>query len=186
VCGHELTAAQDYAHYDERNASWPEQLAAPLFAAPVEFDICHASCTPEPAPLARPGAAVLAYPPRTHGGAGAPLPACSDAEPVYGSYLPVHALDTLRPPAPLPASSQPGTPVAGAHRFVPHGCRWAHAGVRFGPHVAECVRAVRAVLVLGDSHGRVVADGLAHRLSGRPEIMTVSVSAHVWSALVGF
>jgi hypothetical protein len=103
------------------------------------------------------------------------LPSCSVTEPVYGSYLPVHELDRLYPPAPLPLSETPGMPVAGQYRFAPHGCQWNHAGLRFSPHLDQCTAERKKVLVIGDSHGRVTADGIFHRLSGEREVMSASV-----------
>jgi hypothetical protein len=177
-----MLTTQRYAHYDEHNVSWPEQLAQPLFPEPLELSICPSECKPEVAPRARSNGITYTYPPshqRDLDGRHIGLPACSESEPVYGSYLPVHELDRLFPPARLPSSSPAGIPVAGRHRFVTHSCRWMHAGLRFGMHIDKCLVEEKRVLVLGDSHGRVIADALSHRLTGQPGILTISVGRSI-------
>jgi hypothetical protein len=154
--------------------AYPEQLASPLFDSPIALSICP-QCTPEPTPQLSPSASLFSYPSSSieKADARATLPPCSSTDAVRGSYLPVHPLDAVRPLVPPPLSGT-GFPTAGHYTFVPHGCRWAHAGLRFGDPW-KCVESKKSVLVVGDSHGRVVADALGHRMAGRTSVLTESV-----------
>jgi hypothetical protein len=192
-----------YAGYDEKNSSWPNMLRRPLLQESLEMSICSSSCEPFRAPrLASTSAPASVksshiYPPpspdqlsldQSHNQKlQVALPACSTEEVVPGSYLPQHPMDILYPPAPLPTSevggaseaTSNGIPVAGRYTFVPHGCTHdtnLKGGRRFSDPslMAACTSHPKRVMVIGDSHGRVIADGLAHRLSGNPNIMTES------------
>jgi len=45
--------------------------------------------------------------------------------------------------------------------------------MRFGDHTV-CTQKKRKIFFMGDSHGRVVYDGMVHRLSGKNDVMTES------------
>jgi hypothetical protein len=180
------------------NQSWPELLRTPLFSQ-TTLSICSSICTPHPAPRLDPSSPSATYPATfpdeyeahkfySQHFSNDDLPACSPSEHISGSYIPQHPLDVLYPPAPLPTSkfggasevTQPGHPIAGRHVFIPHGCRYTHTGQRFhdatlcttSPTLASGPQNnKKKVLVIGDSHGRVIADGLVHRLRGERRIM---------------
>jgi hypothetical protein len=165
---------------NELNASWPDLLRSPLISEPITLDICPRSCQQANIERASTHQHGFHYPPSPAATSVTPpyIETCSDTMPVPGSYLPVHFMDALYPPAPLPQSFPPGEPVAGRYAFVPRDCRWNHPGLRFS-NPMSCASRPRNVLIIGDSHGRVAMDGLYHRLSGQPEILAESVSSAI-------
>ncbi|KAL1739597.1 hypothetical protein HDZ31DRAFT_68776 [Schizophyllum fasciatum] len=180
---------QDYEGFVEtdnmRELPWPPLLLHPLLEHTLRIPWASSDCRPYtvpplfdahrtsvPAPLA---AAALTLP---------DLPSCAgrDPAPIPGSYYPAHPLDVLWPEWNYP---QPhGRPLGGRHRFLPHGCEWRHAGMR--PASAHrCTRRRASVLVLGDSHGRNVHDGMAHRLNGTRGVLHSSPKIAFKEARVG-
>ena len=100
------------------------------------------------------------------------LPACSGQDPTRGTYIPHHPLDLLDSPIQWPAPG--GRRIGERYRFVPAGCKWKHAGMRFA-NIEACTEKRHHVLSIGDSHGRQLQDGLIHRLSGLPSVALESV-----------
>ena len=99
------------------------------------------------------------------------LPECSQTEPVYGSYIPVSYLEAHNPQGfdePLPANQN-------SYKFVPANCRFTHAGMRYAGHEACFSLPEVKVRVIGDSHMRVIFDGIVHRLKGNQDTMNQSV-----------
>ena len=169
-----LIVFQNYVGYSETNSSWPEMQLRPLLANPIELSSCPSHCTPVPPKPLLPSRTFFTYPTASASTSisTAALPACSGREPIRGSYLPAHPLDILYPP--FGFSDPIGTPVVGRYQFVPIGCEWKHAGRRFGD-ASKCTKTKKNVLVIGDSHGRVVYDAMLHRLQGNRDILTKSV-----------
>ncbi|KAG8875682.1 hypothetical protein FRB98_007665, partial [Tulasnella sp. 332] len=93
------------------------------------------------------------------------------SSPIQGSYLPIHPLDAHHPPAEQHFHN--GNTVGGHYQFVPHGCQWTHAARRFHDP-SSCLNRKKKVLIIGDSHGRAVYDGIVHRLSGQTSFLTHS------------
>ncbi|KAI5834331.1 hypothetical protein K523DRAFT_412494 [Schizophyllum commune Tattone D] len=110
------------------------------------------------------------------------LPSCAGLDPITGSYYRAHTLDVLWPeiyyPQPL------GRPVGGRYRFMPHDCEWRHAGMR-AASAHRCTGKKSSVYTLGDSHGRLVHDGVIHRLNGTAGQMTASPKLEFKTAEVG-
>ncbi|KAL1715257.1 hypothetical protein EV715DRAFT_275970 [Schizophyllum commune] len=186
-----LTAAhyyEDYNAYNERNATWAENLDRPLFSQPIEFDACDPSCLAYKPHLLNPARSTLALDGASRATSDllsspdADLPACESDDPIPGVYVPHHPLDALYPPVSYPAGHK--VPVHGRYRFAPEGCRFRHAGLRFGDP-SLCTERAERVLFIGDSHGRVAYDAMVHRLSGAMDMMVKSEKVHDKNATLG-
>lgn len=168
---------ENYNAYNERNKSWAEVLDRPLFSKLVALDVCASGCPTYSAPKQNSSRDVftLGDQPDSHHLLDDFLPPCTGDDPIPGVYVPQHPLDALN--APVPYFGVLKRPVYGRYRFVPEGCRFRHAGLRYGdPSV--CTRQAAKILVIGDSHGRIAYDAMVHRLSGKTEILLVSEKAH--------
>lgn len=174
-----LPRPQNFNYFNETMKGYAELLWRPMLSTPVELSICSTTCLPHQPPLL--SKTFIKYPPPAPGVDKLQLPPCSGAQPVRGGYLPSNRHDTIYPPFALPQHGYRF--VAGHYDFVPEGCAWNHAGLRFRDH-EPCTRQPRRVLVMGDSHGRVAYDSMVHRLSGQQTINLDSVRQVVLATLV--
>ncbi|KAE9411328.1 hypothetical protein BT96DRAFT_911943 [Gymnopus androsaceus JB14] len=160
---------EKYEGFSETGDTWPEMHLLPLFD-PLTLKGCSPECVAKSdvIPSMSRKVTVIPAPPTSWKDA---LPACDSSDPIQGSYIPLHPLDRLYP---LHTNPEPqGVPVVGRYGFVPESCVWRHAGMRFGDHTV-CTQKKRKIFFMGDSHGRVVYDGMVHRLSGKSDVMTES------------
>ncbi|KAL1689736.1 hypothetical protein GGG16DRAFT_57138 [Schizophyllum commune] len=180
-------AYEDYQGFietdDMRSLPWPPLLQHPLLMQTLRIPWGSSDCRPYtvppifdshraevPAPLA----------PADH--TLDDLPACTGLDPIRGAYYPAHPLDVLWPEWNYP---QPhGRPVGGRYRFMPHDCEWRHAGMR-AASAHRCTRRKSSVYVLGDSHGRLMYDGMVFRLNGTRGVMHASPKIEFKTAKVG-
>ncbi|KAL1744212.1 hypothetical protein HDZ31DRAFT_39231 [Schizophyllum fasciatum] len=179
---------EDYNAYNERNATWAEMLDRPLFPRPIEFDVGSPVCPAYKPPQLDPARATFSpdIPSRVSDLSPPPFdaayPSCEGDDPISGAYVPHNPLDALYPPVPYPVGHK--GPVHGRYRFVPRGCRFRHAGLRYGDP-SLCTERAGRVLVMGDSHGRVAYDAMVHRLSGATEMMLRSEKVRDKNATLG-
>ncbi|KAH7104542.1 hypothetical protein BKA62DRAFT_692573 [Auriculariales sp. MPI-PUGE-AT-0066] len=151
---------ETYFSYWENNMEWPPQATERvMLRSPLYLEAC-VSCRSFVAPPSGVNATLLIAPPTAQ-----PQPACSTSEPVYGSYIPVSYMETHNSLfnfyEPLPANQN-------AYKFVPAGnCQYTHDGLRYTKHDGCFSQQKSSVLLHGDSHQRVLYDGLVHRLSGQ-------------------
>ncbi|KAL1723261.1 hypothetical protein EV715DRAFT_191548 [Schizophyllum commune] len=178
-------AYERYEGFNEANATgslpWPELQLRPLLAHAILLP-AHSLCggyIPSPLNashhLTIPGSA---YPIDDDSA----LPACAGQDPTRGTYIPHHPLDLLDSPIQWPAPG--GRRIGERYRFVPAGCKWKHAGMRFA-NIEACTEKRHHVLSIGDSHGRQLQDGLIHRLSGLPSVALESGKADFKNGSVG-
>jgi hypothetical protein len=83
-------------------------------------------------------------------------------------------MDQLYPPSPLWAPEH--IPVMGRYRFAPAGCAWHHSAIR-GPafQPQTCLAAKKRMLIIGDSHARLLYHGITHRLKGEPGFLASNI-----------
>jgi hypothetical protein len=139
-----------------------------------ELSSCLSHFTPVPPKRLLPSRTFFTYPTASASTSisTAVLSACSGRKPIQCSCLTAHPLDILYLPFGL--SDPIGTSVVGRCQFVPIGCKWLHAGRGFRD-ACKCTKTKKNVLVMGDSHGRVVYDTMLHWLQGNQGILTISV-----------
>jgi len=146
---------------------WPPQSTERvLLRNPLFFEACP-SCHSFVAP---PGALNATILPDAESKVSTPT--CSSTAPVYGSYIPVSFLETHNVGnfyEPLPANQN-------EYHFIPQGeCQYTHAGLRYSEHDACFALPKTQVLLHGDSHMRVMYDGVVHRLQGNQWTLVESV-----------
>jgi hypothetical protein len=193
---HLVSLAQNWTAFDEMVHEGPINLNQQLLTQPYTLPSC-VGCPRYYAPAVIPGKTLIGYTESdaesvspvqaTFGTANIPalseIPSCDVAktrDPVRGSFLPF-------PPVLSSVNffaHRPGG-FAGTHAFVPQHCMYRHPGMRFADH-ADCVKgreatdgrgSERKILVIGDSHARVLYDGMAARLQGKKDYNTRSVSS---------
>ncbi|KAJ7583977.1 hypothetical protein C8J56DRAFT_196072 [Mycena floridula] len=166
-----------YEGFSETNTSWPEMHLQPVFD-PIFLKTCSPECSANSA-VVKPFNRRVTTIPETQ---SATLPACNSSDSVPGSFIPLHHLDRFYPQHQNPEPV--GVPVVGRYGFVPESCEWKHAGLRFGDHSA-CTKKKRKIFLVGDSHGRVIFDSMAHRLSGHSDLLMESEKVGDKFATVG-
>ncbi|BGP43599.1 hypothetical protein JCM10450v2_007774 [Rhodotorula kratochvilovae] len=177
---------ENYESVKERvveRGSWPKDLPLllrPLVPAPVQLDLCSSTCAPylpahldgsSPDVLPATSAAALGLQQR------ASLPSCGAAAragTLEGGYFPVSMYDVLYPRYRQPIAWQKTRLIAGHSGWVPFGCEWRHDGRRFS-EPASCTAKEHSVMIIGDSHARVMWDLTSNRLSGSNEVLTESL-----------
>lgn len=175
-----LRVPQDYAGVRERvvkRGAWPKDLPLlqlPLTPAPVELDICSPTCRsylPTPPegrkePILPPSSPAAVYAEQR-----AALPTCGEAARAGtfdGAYLPASPASLLHPHYRETLAESHTRFVGGYSTFVPLGCEWRHAGRRFSSH-ESCIEKEHKLMMIGDSHSRVLWDVVSNRLSGSKE-----------------
>ncbi|BGP11399.1 hypothetical protein JCM10049v2_007304 [Rhodotorula toruloides] len=113
------------------------------------------------------------------------LPLCDNRSTPPGGYIPSplileHTLHPVEYRLPVIA----GRPLAGLLDWVPQGCRWDHAGLEGRDH-APCLAQKHRMLVIGDSHTRVLSEATLHRLEGREGMLLATVPAPSRTSVVG-
>ncbi|TRM56120.1 hypothetical protein BD626DRAFT_520889 [Schizophyllum amplum] len=158
-------AYEDYQGFvegqDMRTLPWPPLLQRRLLEQPIRLPWAASDCRPYTVPPIFESHLTEVPAPLTPADqALEDLPPCTGDDPIHGSYYPANSLDVLWPEWNYP---QPhGRPVGGRYRFMPHDCEWRHAGMRAST-AHRCTRRRESVYMLGDSHGRIIYDGM-HKL----------------------
>jgi len=163
---------QRYTAFSETNTSWPEMFFEPL-CDPIALHTCPSHCTTQLSAPLLPTQKINTFPPAPPPHSSS-LPNCSGPDPIRGSYIPAHPLDVIYPPEVLPQPND--IPVMGRYGFVPEGCKWRHAGLRFDPS-RHCTKKDKKMkmYITGDSHGRTLYDATRHRLEGNTNSLLESV-----------
>ncbi|TRM55581.1 hypothetical protein BD626DRAFT_524622 [Schizophyllum amplum] len=180
-------AYEDYQGFVEgqhmRALPWPPLLQRRLLEQPIRLPWAASDCRPYTVPPIFESHLTEVPAPLTPADqALEDLPPCTGDDPIRGSYYPANSLDVLWPEWNYP---QPhGRPVGGRYRFMPHDCEWRHAGMRAST-AHRCTRRRESVYMLGDSHGRIIYDGMVHRLNGTGGVMHASHKLEFKSAKVG-
>lgn len=92
---------------------------------------------------------------------------CKGQHPIKERYLAMHPIDRITPQTQidLMPDCRPG-PFNGVYTRVPYNCVWTHAALRYHNHSVCQSGPSRQFRLVGDSHARVLFDGIHHRLSG--------------------
>ncbi|BGP43606.1 hypothetical protein JCM10449v2_007647 [Rhodotorula kratochvilovae] len=187
---------ENYEGFKERvvePGSWPQDLPLlmqPLLPTPVELDLCSSQCAPYHPPHADVGGLPV-FPASSAGAVEIPsrasLPTCGTAAragTLEGGYLPVGMYDLMYSKHRQAVAYDWTRLTAGYTGWVPFGCEWRHDGRRFRDPTS-CTMTGKRIMLIGDSHSRVMWDLTSNRLSGNKDVLLESVKSMSHNATFG-